>query len=116
MAGAVVAYLLSAVFMEPGAITGSISPLLQIPTLALAAIVMAGAFVALSLVLLPPIDKVATRSAADFTTRIEAVRAARMKARVSLARTSSWRHHLAAVSGGLISGALLARSLIWLLK
>ena len=71
MAGAVVAYLLSAVFMEPGAITGSLSPLLHIPTLALAALVIVGAFVALSLVLLPPIDKDATRTAADFTTRVE---------------------------------------------
>jgi hypothetical protein len=115
LAGAVVAYLLSAVVMRDFLSPEAAATLMRFPAIVIAFLSVVAAYTVLWFCVAPRIDKSAILDAENRETAMARLIAAHNAARESLAVASPWWQHFLAAGGGLIFGLLLAFGLTWLL-
>ena len=114
LAGAIVAYLLSAVVMRDLVSAEAAATLLRFPAVAIAAVSVIAVYTAVWFYLAPRARETAAREHEDLETTIGETIAAENRIREALAAASRWWHHLLGVTGGFIFGVFLAWGLTWL--
>jgi hypothetical protein len=113
----VIAYLLTAVLAQYLSPPEVASPLVSIPALVIAHMLVVAAYTALLVAASPRIDlgQGAIRAAESRAALFAMMIAACNEADATIARTSRWWHHLLAAVGGSTFSVLLARGIAWFL-
>jgi len=114
LAGAVVAYLLSAAVLRDFGSAEAAATLLRLPAVAIAAVVVIATYVWLWFSVSPKRTEPLSGTHKHWKEAIAESIVAENQTRESIAAASRWWHHLLGAAAGGVFGALLAWVLVWL--